>query len=326
MDTLVADLDRYDIVAIIPCYRVERQIISVLENLPGYLKHIIVVDDASPDSSAEIVAAYAVNNDRVILIRHESNQGVGGAMISGFRKALELGARIVVKIDGDGQMDPAHLPELISPLILGQADYTKGNRFRDFQSLQKMPLIRRMGNLALGFLSKAATGYWNLFDPTNGFIAINARILAQLPLDRIDRTFFFETSMLAHLYLVGAVIKDIPMPARYGNESSNLSIRRALFEFPLKLMQTLARRLILKNFIYDFSMVSIYILAGVPLLSFGLIFGTVKWIQYATRGLPAPTGTVMLPTLSVLLGIQFLIAAIEIDLRSTPREPLSTPL
>jgi glycosyltransferase involved in cell wall biosynthesis len=326
MDTLVADLDRYDIVAIIPCYRVERQIISVLENLPGYLKHIIVVDDASPDSSAEIVAAYAVNNDRVILIRHESNQGVGGAMISGFRKALELGVRIVVKIDGDGQMDPAHLPELISPLILGQADYTKGNRFRDFQSLQKMPLIRRMGNLALGFLSKAATGYWNLFDPTNGFIAINARILAQLPLDRIDRTFFFETSMLAHLYLVGAVIKDIPMPARYGNESSNLSIRRALFEFPLKLMQTLARRLILKNFIYDFSMVSIYILAGVPLLSFGLIFGTVKWIQYATRGLPAPTGTVMLPTLSVLLGIQFLIAAIEIDLRSTPREPLSTPL
>jgi hypothetical protein len=126
--------------------------------------------------------------------------------------------------------------------------------------------------------------------------------------------------------LIGAVVKDVPMPARYQGEISNLLIHRILFEFPPKLIATFVRRLVLKNFIYDFSMASIYLLTGLPLLVFGLAFGISKWIHYASLGIPAPTGTVMLPTLSVLLGIQFLISAIEIDLRSVPHEPLSAPL
>jgi glycosyltransferase involved in cell wall biosynthesis len=311
---------------VIPCHRVEGQITAVITNLPPYLKHIIVVDDASPDKTAEIVRTYTQKDHRILLICHEKNQGVGGAMITGFRKALELGAQIVVKVDGDGQMDMAYLPDLLMPLIEARADYTKGNRFRDFKALQKMPLLRRVGNMALGFLTKAATGYWNLLDPANGFIAIRSNVLAQLPLDKIDRTFFFETSMLANLYLIKAVVKDVPLPARYQGEISNLAIHRIVLEFPFKLLKTFIRRLILKNLIYDFSMESIYILAGLPLLLFGLIFGTTKWFYYASRDIPAPTGTVMLPTLSVLLGVQFLIAAIEIDLRSTPTEALSTPL
>jgi glycosyltransferase involved in cell wall biosynthesis len=305
---------------------VEREILSVLGTIPSYIKHIIVVDDASPDSTAELVAVSAKSDERILLIRHPSNRGVGGAMVSGYHKALELGAQIVVKIDGDGQMDMDHLPKLVEPLIEGKADYTKGNRFRDFRSLQKMPLIRRIGNMGLGFLSKAATGYWHMFDPTNGFNAIRSEALAQLPLQQIDRTYYFETSMLANLYLIGAVVKDVPMPARYQGEVSSLSIRRVLFEFPLKLITTFVRRLVLKNFIYDFSMGSIYLLTGLPLLIFGLSFGIYKWIQYASRGIPAPTGTVMLPTLSVLLGIQLLLSAIEIDLRSVPTEPISHPL
>jgi hypothetical protein len=250
---------------------------------------------------------------------------VGGAMVSGFRKALELDAWIVVKIDGDGQMEVSHLPDLLAPLMLGEADYAKGNRFRDFAALRQMPLIRRIGNMGLGFLSKAATGYWNLFDPTNGFLAIRAEALRQIPLDQIDRGYFFETSMLANLYLLGAVVRDVPMPARYQGEASSLVIHRVLFEFPAKLFGTLFRRIFLKNFIYDFSMASIYILTGLPLLLFGLIFGIYKWIQYAQLGIAAPTGTVILPTLSVLLGIQFLLSAIEIDLRSIPDKPLSLP-
>ena len=294
--------------------------------VPRYIKHIIVVDDASPDSTTELVTASAKKDKRISLIRHASNLGVGGAMITGYRKALELGAQIIVKMDGDGQMDVDHLPELLRPLIDGQADYTKGNRFRDFKSLQKMPLIRRVGNMGLAFLSKAATGYWTLFDPTNGFNAIRSDVLSQLSLEGIDRSYYFETSMLAHLYLLGAVVKDVPMPARYQSEVSNLLVHRVLFEFPFKLIATFFRRLVLKNFIYDFSMASIYLLTGLPLLFFGLIFGTYKWIQYASAGIPAPTGTVMLPTLSVLLGIQLLLSAIEIDLRSVPTEPLSRPL
>ncbi len=320
---ILPDFKKYNIVVVVPCYRVEREIQTVLQGIPKFVKRIIVVDDASPDSTSTVVSAIAAKDKRIALVRHMSNQGVGGAMVTGFRKALELGAQIVVKIDGDGQMDTTHLPELIAPLINGQADYTKGNRFRDFVSLQQMPLVRRVGNMGLAFLSKAATGYWNLFDPTNGFTAIRAEVLAELPLEKIDHTYYFETSMLANLYLLGAVVKDVPMPARYRSEVSNMLIHRILFQFPFKLFGTLLKRLVLKNYIYDFTMGSIYILVGFPLLLFGLIFGGIKWIQYASVNLPAPTGTVMLPTLSVLLGIQLLLSAIEIDLRSVPKEPLS---
>jgi glycosyltransferase involved in cell wall biosynthesis len=320
------DFAKYSIVAVIPAYRVENEIEAVLRGLPAYLRHVIVVDDASPDKTSKLVTRLAKENPRIVLVRHEYNQGVGGAMVTGFYMAFQLGAQVVVKIDGDGQMDTSQLPYLLEPLILGKADYVKGNRFRDFMALQKMPWIRRVGNMGLGFLTKAATGYWNIFDPTNGFLGIRAEVLAQLPLHNVDKTYFFETSMLANLYLIGAVVCDVPMPARYQGEVSNLLIHRIILEFPFKLFITYMRRMLLKNFIYDFSMASIYLIFGLPLLLFGIGYGSAKWIHYAQLGLAAPTGTVMLPTLSVLVGIQILLSAIEIDLHSVPREPLSLPL
>lgn len=317
---------QFNIIAVIPAYRVERDIEAVLRGLPPYLRHIIVVDDASPDSTADLVTGAAKKDKRVILIRCPRNLGVGGAMVAGFRKALELGAQVVVKIDGDGQMDPAHIPALIVPLIEGRADYVKGNRFRDFESLRQMPFIRRVGNLGLSFLSKAATGYWSNFDPTNGFFAIHGEMLAQLPLDKIDNGYYFETSMLSHLYLLDAFVMDVPIPARYRGEPSNMSIRRVLFEFPFKLLGTLTRRITLKYFLFDFSMMSIYLLTGIPLLLFGLIFGSIKWIHYLELGIAAPTGTVIIPTLSIILAIQILLSAIEIDVNSPPRRPVSRAL
>lgn len=320
------DFSKFSVAVVIPAYRVERDITAVLDGIPDYVRHIIVVDDRSPDSSSDRAREASLKDPRITLIQHTSNQGVGGAMISGFQEALRLTAQIVIKMDGDGQMDPAHLPLLITPLISGQADYVKGNRFRDFQALTKMPLVRRIGNLGLSFLTKAATGYWGIFDPSNGFFAIRAEVLARLPLDKLDRRYYFETSMLAQLYLQNAVVKDVPIPARYGNESSSLSIRRTLFEFPLKLIATFARRILLRYFIYDFSMMSLYLLTGIPLLLFGGTFGIIKWIEYAGKGIPAPTGTVMLPTLCVILGIQILLSAIEIDIHSAPRDVITTAL
>jgi glycosyltransferase involved in cell wall biosynthesis len=317
---------KFSIAVIIPAYLVAGEIEGVLNELPDYVRHIIVVDDASPDNTSELVKAHANRNRRIVLVRHERNRGVGGAMLSGFKKALELGAQVIVKIDGDHQMDPAYIPELVIPLLEGKADYAKGNRFRDFESLRHMPLVRRIGNLGLSFLTKAATGYWNCFDPTNGFFAVRAGILRELPLARIDQGYFFETSMLANLYLLGAFILDVPMPARYRGERSSLSIWRVLFEFPAKLFVTLLRRILLRYFLFDFSMVSVYLLAGIPLILFGLIFGGVKWIQYLELGVPAPTGTVILPTLALILGIQILLSAIEIDMNAVPKAPRSQPL
>ncbi len=320
------NFSKFKLAVVIPAYRTEKEILAVLHGIPTFVRHIIVVDDASPDSSADLVAAAAKKNRRLVLIRHTKNQGVGGAMVTGFKKALELGAEIVIKLDGDGQMDPHYIPALITPLITGEADYAKGNRFRDFDALRQMPIVRRIGNLGLSFLTKAATGYWNIFDPTNGYFAIRAEMLAQLPLDHIDKGYYFETSMLSRLYLRDAFVQDVTIPARYRNEVSSLSIKRVLFEFPYKLTHTLIKRIILKYFIFDFSMMSIYLLTGIPLLLFGLIFGITKWIQYAELGIAAPTGTVILPTLSVILAIQILLSAIEIDLNATPRKAISKAL
>ncbi len=317
---------KFKLAVVIPAYRTENEILDVLQGIPTFIRYIIVVDDASPDSSANLVAAAAKRNKRIVLVRHEKNQGVGGAMVTGFKKALDLGAEIVIKLDGDGQMDPRYIPALITPLIAGEADYAKGNRFRDFSALRQMPFVRRIGNLGLSFLTKAATGYWNIFDPTNGYFAIRADVLAQLPLDRIDKGYYFETSMLSRLYLLDAFVQDVTIPARYRNEVSSLSIKRVLLEFPYKLTRTLIKRIILKYFIFDFSMMSIYLLTGIPLLLFGLIFGITKWIQYAELGIAAPTGTVILPTLSVILAIQILLSAIEIDLNAAPRKAISKAL
>jgi dolichol-phosphate mannosyltransferase len=244
-------------------------------------------------------------------------------MITGFGKALEAGADVIVKIDGDGQMPLWFVPQLIQPLVDGTADYTKGNRFRDFQAIRQMPLLRRIGNVILSFLAKAATGYWQCFDPTNGFLAIRADVLSQVPLQKVDPTYFFETSMLSHLYVLGAVVKEVPMPARYAGETSSLSIARVVRQFPGRLLSCLLRRLVLKNFVYDFNLESFHLAAGLPLLLAGAVYGGYNWWWYATRNLPAPTGTVVLSALLITIGTQLLISAVNLDLQAIPRDPIN---
>ena len=300
------NLAQYKISAIIPAYKVEKEIAETLARIPDYIREIIVVDDCSPDRTSEIVEQIKAKDSRIKLIKHTKNQGVGGAMLSGFKEALKSGAQVAIKVDGDGQMSGYDPRPLLIPLILGQADYVKGNRFRDFNALKSMPLIRQIGNMGLGFLVKAATGYWDCFDPTNGFFAIRREALKALPLEKVHKSYFFETSMLGELYLIGAVIRDVPYPAVYGDEKSNLSVGKTLWEFPPKLTYLFFRRMLIKNFLFDFSMESIYLLTGVPMLFWGLGFGIVKWVKYFNLGTPAPTGTIMIPVMLVILGFQIL--------------------
>jgi dolichol-phosphate mannosyltransferase len=311
------------IAAVVPAYNVGRELGEVLRQIPSVVQSVIVVDDASRDDTAAVAEAFSKIDPRISLIRHDRNRGVGGATVTGFRKALESGADIVVKIDGDGQMPLWLIPQLVQPLVDGSADYTKGNRFRDFNSLRTMPLARRIGNVILSFLAKAATGYWQCFDPTNGFIAIRADVLSQLPLNRLDESYFFETSMLSRLYLFGAVVREIPMPARYAGETSNLSIARVIRQFPGRLTWSLVRRIVLKNFVYDFNLESFHILCGIPLLVAGVIYGGYHWWWYSSHHQAAPTGTVVLPAMLVILGVQLLLSAVNLDLQAVPREPIN---
>ena len=201
------------VAVVIPCYRVRRYILDVIRGIGPDVSAIFVVDDACPEQTAALIRQECTDG-RVKVLTHAENQGVGGAMITGYKAALADGADVVVKIDGDGQMDPALIPRLIQPIVGGDADYTKGNRFYDLAFLRAMPKARLFGNAMLSFVNKMASGYWDIMDPTNGYSAIHRTALATLPLEKLDRGYFFESDMLFRLYTIRAVVRDVPMPAR----------------------------------------------------------------------------------------------------------------
>jgi glycosyltransferase involved in cell wall biosynthesis len=315
-------MEQEHIFVVIPMYRVENQVQAVIASIPAWVEGIVAVDDASPDRSAEM--ALAAGDPRVVLVRHEINQGVGGAMLSGYARGVELGATVMVKMDGDGQMAADFLPDIVRPILQGRADYVKGNRFVLYDALMHMPPVRRLGNLGLSFHTKLASGYWNIFDPTNGYTAITAEVFQRLNPAQIHHRYFFESSMLIELNLQRAVVADVSLPARYLNETSSLSISKTLFEFPPLLFKGLTRRIWLEYFVMDFSLGSLYLVLGNLLMAWGVLFGGIKWIQSVQSGIPATTGTVMLAAMPVILGFQLLLSVVTYDMQNVPRVPVSS--
>ena len=309
------------IACVIPAYNEERFIIRVIQEIPDFVSFIIVVNDASSDDTEVIVAA--LEEPKLHLINHASNKGVGGAVISGYKKALELKADIIVKADGDGQMDLSKIDLLLSPILKGEADYSKGVRFRDADVIKNMPLMRLVGNIGLSFLTKVASGYWNIFDPTNGYTAIKADVLKQIDLYKLNKDYLFETSMLIALYHVNAVVVDTKFKAIYGDETSGLSHFRYLISFPGFLFKSYLKRIIWRYFILDFSAASIFFLAGNMLFFFGLFFGTYKWMVSYLSQIVTTTGTVMFSVVPLLLGFQMLLQFFVLDINNVPRTPSS---
>jgi len=314
------DTQKHIIAVILPSYKVKGHIKEVVETIPDFIDHIIVVDDKCPEGSGKYIEHCFAGNERVKIIYHDVNKGVGGAVISGYKLALELNVDIAVKMDGDGQMDPQYLKQLIGPIIQNKADYTKGNRFYDFKALKKMPKIRLFGNSILSFLLKVASGYWNIMDPTNGFTAINKEAIESLNFDRISNRYFFESDMLINLNICNKVVKDVNIPAFYGNEKSSMNIKSIALKFPLLLCRRFFKRILLKYFVYDFNMASVYTLVGLPMLLFGAGFGIYRWVYGVMHGIENSTGTVMLSVLPLILGVQFILQAISIDINSVPKK------
>lgn len=305
------------VAVVIPAYRVEREIGELLQRMPTFVDQVIVVDDASPDATAERVMAF--QDSRVALLRHSTNRGVGGAMATGFRAALEGRADLVVKCDGDGQMNPQDIEALLRPLVEGRAEYAKGCRFHHAHELGSMPRIRLGGNIGLTFLTKLASGYWHVLDPQNGFVAIRSDVLRRLPIDRLARGYFFENDMLIRLNCLEARVADVPLPSRYGDESSSLKPLRAVFEFPARLFTGFFRRIFWRYVFYDVSPVAVFFFAGLALFLFGSIFGVWHWVENSRVNRATPTGTVILAAIPVILGFQLLLQAIVLDVQSSPR-------
>lgn len=305
------------VAVIIPCFRVRHHILDVLSRIDSDVAHIYVVDDCCPDFSGEFVSANC-DDPRVCVIRHDVNLGVGGAVTTGYMAALRDGATILVKVDGDGQMDPGLISQFISPILKGHADYTKGNRFYDLEHIGRMPLLRLIGNAGLSFINKLSSGYWTVFDPTNGYTAIHGRVARQIPLAKLSRRYFFETDLLFQLGTIRAVVMDVPMHAVYGDEKSHLRVSSVFFEFAFKHLRNMIKRIFYNYFLRDLSVASLSLVTGIFLLGFGFVFGVQQWYQSYNTGIPATTGTVMLAALPAILGFQLLLQFISYDVASTP--------
>ncbi len=305
---------------VMPAYNESAHIADTISKVPSIVDKIIVVDDASTDNTAQVVRE--VKDERIETIENKKNLGVGGATIAGYKLALSEDADIVVKLDSDGQMEPRNIGKLIKPIVDCEADYVKGFRFHDRVTLRKMPKIRLIGNLGLSYFVKMASGYWNIFDPTNGFTAIHRAALELLELDNISKDYFFETDMLCNLYRLQAKVKDVMLATHYGQEVSFLSPFKALFQFPPKLLWAYLRRIVWRYYVRDFSHFSVLFLLGWVLFLFGFIFGVVVWHSNASRGIATPTGTVMLSVVPLFLGFQMLLHASLYDVNSVPKEPL----
>jgi len=312
---------QHRVAAVIPCYQVTRHILGVLAGIGPEIDAVFCVDDHCPDGSGGLIEANC-HDPRVRVLRHVENQGVGRATVTGYKAALAGGFEIILKIDGDGQMDPSQAPAFIAPIRAGACDYTKGNRFFHLESLRRMPRLRLIGNACLSLLTKLSSGYWTLFDPTNGYTAIHADVLRELPLDKIARRYFFESDMLFHLNVLGAVVVDIPMSAHYADEDSGVSVLAAIPDFALRNLRNFVRRFFFNYVLRDFNIATIQTVLGLILMGFGTVFGADNWVSHAAEGVAAPGGTIMLAALPLILGAQLLLAAVAYDIQSVPTRSL----
>ncbi|HXG90885.1 MAG TPA: glycosyltransferase family 2 protein [Blastocatellia bacterium] len=305
------------ITVVVPAHNEARHIGDVIRTMPGFVDHIVVVDDCSSDETFEI--ASASTDHRVIALRTEENSGVGGATIMGYRRGLEIGSDILVKMDGDGQMDPAYLSALLDPLVEEGYDYTKGNRFLSGESLAAMPKHRLFGNIVLTFMTKLASGYWQIFDPQNGYTAIKAAPLKSINLNRVHNRFFFENDILIQLNFHRFRVKDVAIPARYGEEVSDINIVKIGFTFPLLLLKRFFHRVIQKYVLRDFSPIALFLFSGLILFGWGFFFGIYLFFHTLHAAVPTPTGTIMLSLLPLILGFQLILQAIVLDIQETPK-------
>jgi len=313
--------EQYAIAVVIPCYRVRHKIMSVIAAIGPEVGWIFAVDDACPDQSGNFIESDC-SDPRVKVLRHAKNGGVGAATCTGFAAALLTGADIVVKLDGDGQMDPALIPNLIAAIILGQADFCKGNRFHRLGDTRGMPALRMVGNAGLSLLSKISTGYWQIFDPTNGFLAIHRSVLAELDLKSLHPRYFFESDLLAQLALIRARVRDLPMHAVYADEVSSMRPLHVIAPFTYGHARNLLRRITYQYFVRGFSLASIQLVLGLPMLLFGVVFGVLTWHNSISTGITATAGTVMLSALPIILGVDFLLSWLNFDVHAEPRDAL----
>ena len=311
------------VTVVIPCFNTSYKTTnSIIKKIPANVSNIIVVDDKCTLNTGKKLSKIC-DDKRLKIIYHAKNKGVGGAVMSGYRLAIKKKSDVIIKLDGDGQMNPLEIKNLLKPILKGEADYCKGNRLSNIKYIRKMPTTRLIGNFIFSICAKFTTGYWNIFDFSNGFTAIKGSILKNLIKEDIDERFFFETDMLFHLYIMRAKVVDVSMQPIYGKEISNLKILKVSKYFPSMMLKRFFQRIIFTYFIMKISFNSLGLLLGFVFLISGSFFGLYNWIYFGSKGELTPNGIIMITALNILIGIFLLCYFIIEDTKNVPNKTLS---
>ncbi len=255
-------LSSKSIVAVIPAYNEENLIKKTLHSVPEYIDRIYVIDDCSKDRTVNLIEEE--KDDRIVLIKHKNNQGVGGAIVSGYKAALDDNMDIAVVLAGDNQMDPQYIPKLCKPIIEGIVDYTKGNRLSNPANWKGMSKWRLFGNLILNFLNKIVSGYWSVSDPQNGYTAISKSALQKLDLEKIYKRYAFENDLLVCLNKKNLKVLSVPIPARYGKEKSNIKYPAFIINISFFFIRAFIQR-IYEKYIKNFHPIGYILFFGIGL-------------------------------------------------------------
>ena len=299
---------------VVPAHDEEALIGETLGGIPGFVDRVVVVDDGSADGTAE--RARGFGDPRVEVIVHDRNRGVGAAIVTGYRRALEHGLDVVCVMAGDNQMDPADLATLVQPVARGELDYAKANRLFTGQAWELIPRARYLGNAVLSMLTKIASGYWHVADSQSGYTAIGRPMLAQLDLDRVYTGYGFPNDLLVHLNVWNARVRDFPSRPVYGvGERSGIRYHRVVPRISWLLLRGFFWRLREKYVIRDFHPLVFFYAFGFLATLVGLVLGCVE-LGYRLAGNQVSVGTVVLIALLLISGSQLTLFAMWFDMES----------
>jgi len=305
----------YNVGVVVPAYNEEDLIGVTLSGIPEYIDHVYVVNDGSLDDTLAVIRDQQGRDPRIVIINHEENKGVGAAIVSGYKRAVEDEVKITVVMGGDNQMDSKYIPDLIDPIVSGQADYTKGNRLMSKEFRKGMSRYRTLGNMILTFLTKIASGYWNIIDPQNGYTAISLKALETINLDSVFTYYGYCNDLLVKLNVYGFKVLDVQMPAKYGDEKSKIKYGEYILKVSKMLLDNFFWRLKMKYVVLSFNPIVFFYLMGMIITPISILFGGYSLYYKFILGEDLFI-RLALSMLLFIIGIQFLFFAMLFDMQS----------
>lgn len=304
------------IAIVFPAYNEEKLITKTIETLPDFVDYAIVVNDGSTDNTLKVLHELKKTQHRLQIIENNDNQGVGVSVTNGFKHALVTNADIIGVMAGDAQCDPEYIHKMLDDLIDKDVDYVKANRFVHLEALSKMPVYRRIGNIFITILTKFATGYYSIFDTQNGYGFFTRAIMERLPFELIGKRYDYENTLLIALSIANAKIRDVPVPAIYGEEVSSIKFIPTVLRALKALLIGYWRRIYYKYIVYSFHPIALFMLGGFMLSAMGYGFAVYLLFERVMHNLSPSSGTVMIAVLPIILGFQLLLSAFIMDVNN----------